>query len=146
MRVVLQRVEKAKLIVDNEVLNEIKHGYLLLVSFTHTDNEDNVYKMAKKINGLRVFEDENDKLNLSIHDVKGSILSISQFTLYGNTTKGNRPSFVDSMKFDEAKVLYDLFNKVLNEEYKIETKEGSFGNHMKLDFINDGPVTILLEN
>lgn len=146
MRVLLQRVEKAKVIANDELINEIGKGYLLLVGFTHTDTLDNVEHLAKKIANLRVFEDENDKLNLSIYDVRGMILSISQFTLYGDTKKGNRPSFTESMSYEQAKKLYEIFNDILVKRYNIVTKTGSFGSHMKLDFINDGPVTLLLEN
>ena len=145
MKIVLQRVSRASVIVDKVTLNSIEKGYMLLVSFTHSDTMEQVIKMAKKVSNLRVFEDENEKLNLSIKDVNGSILSISQFTLYGDASKGNRPSFVESMKFDEANKLYEAFNKELNEVHNIVTKGGSFGNHMEIDLVHDGPVTIILE-
>lgn len=145
MRVVLQRVKRANCIVDNQVVSEIEKGYLLLVGFTHNDNLDNVQKMAKKIANLRVFEDDCGKMNLSIKSVNGSILAISQFTLYADPTSGNRPSFVDAMRPIEANYLYEEFVKILNIEYQIITKKGVFGADMELNPICDGPVTINLE-
>lgn len=145
MKVVLQRVKKANCIVDENIVSEIEKGYLLLVGFTHSDTMDNVLKMAKKIANLRIFEDENDKMNLSIKDVKGSILAISQFTLYADPTSGNRPSFVEAMRPVPANELYEEFVKVLNEEYQVITKKGIFGADMELNPVCDGPVTINLE-
>lgn len=145
MRVVLQRVKRANCIVNKEVVSEINKGYLLLVGFTHDDNLDKVNKMAKKIANLRVFEDEQGKMNLSIKNVDGQILAISQFTLYADPTSGNRPSFVDAMKPLPANELYEEFVKVLNDEYQIITKKGVFGADMELNPVCDGPVTISLE-
>ena len=146
MRIIVQRVTKAKCIVENQIVSEIGHGYMLLVGLTHTDTIDNVKELARKVNNLRIFSDPDDKMNLNIHDVNGEILSISQFTLYGNTKKSNRPSFTESMAADKAKELYLEFNRILNEEYLVTTKSGVFGAHMDLDIICDGPVTITLEN
>ncbi len=144
MKVVLQRSKASKVTIDGKVHGKIDHGYVALVSFTDGDNSEIIDKMIKKIINLRVFEDENEKMNLSILDTKGSILSISQFTLYADATKGNRPSFINAMKPDEATKLYDLFNEKLSEFLKVET--GIFGADMKVEIYNDGPVTIILDS
>lgn len=144
MRVVLQRVDYAKCTVDNVVTGAIDKGYMLLVGFTHDDNLDKVKKAAKKISGLRIFEDENHKMNLNLEAVKGAILSISQFTLYANTNEGNRPSFVEAMKPEEANILYQKFNDELRSYgFKVET--GIFGAHMDIELLNSGPVTIIYD-
>jgi D-tyrosyl-tRNA(Tyr) deacylase len=145
MKVTLQRVTYANCIVDGKLINEINKGYMLLVGFTNNDNIENVKKMAKKVANLRIFEDNCGKMNLSIKDVNGEILAISQFTLYADTTQGNRPSFINSMKPDEAKLLYEHFVDILNREYNIITKLGVFGAHMVLNPVCDGPVTINME-
>ena len=145
MRVVVQKVLSASCTVDNKITGKIDQGFMLLVGFTHSDTLENVFKMAKKIAGLRIFEDECGKMNLSIKDVGGKILSISQFTLYGDCNKGYRPSFVNSMAPNPAKALYDEFNNVLRSEYDLIVETGIFGAHMILDPICDGPVTIELE-
>ena len=144
MRVVLQRVDFAKRTVDGIVTGKIDKGYMLLVGFTHNDNIDKVKKAAKKISGLRIFEDENHKMNLNLESVKGSILSISQFTLYANTNEGNRPSFVEAMAPDSAKDLYNKFNIELRS-YGFKVEEGIFGAHMDIELLNSGPVTIIYE-
>lgn len=144
MKVVLQRVKFAKCTVDGKVTGAINEGYMLLVGYTHTDNDEINKKMAKKIANLRIFEDENGKMNLDINKVNGSILSISQFTLYANTNEGNRPSFVNAMKPNEANELYHLFNSHLRE-YGLIVEEGIFGAHMEIELLNNGPVTICLE-
>ena len=145
MKVVVQKVLSASCTVDNKITGKIDQGFMLLVGFTHSDTTENVLKMAKKIAGLRIFEDEAGKMNLSIKDVGGKILSISQFTLYGDCNKGNRPSFVNSMAPDAASKLYDYFNEVLRNDYQMVVETGVFGAHMILDPICDGPVTIELE-
>ena len=145
MKVVVQKVLSASCTVDNKITGKIDQGFMLLVGFTHSDTTENVLKMAKKIAGLRIFEDEAGKMNLSIKDVGGKILSISQFTLYGDCNKGNRPSFVNSMAPDAASKLYDYFNEVLRNDYQMVVETGIFGAHMILDPICDGPVTIELE-
>lgn len=145
MRVVLQRVKRANCIVEGKIVSEIEKGYLLLVGFTHNDNLEKVNKMAKKIANLRVFEDEVGKMNLSIKNVDGSILAISQFTLYADPASGNRPSFINAMKPVDANALYEEFVKILNNEYQIITKKGVFGADMELNPVCDGPVTISLE-
>ena len=143
MRVIVQRVKRAKCIINNKIVGEIKEGYMLLVGFTHSDTKMVVDKMVKKIVNLRIFEDENGKMNLNINQVNGEVLSISQFTLYGNTNVGNRPSFVNAMKPEEATLLYDYFNNELNTF--VTTKTGVFGADMDIDFVNHGPSTFLLE-
>lgn len=145
MKVIVQKVLSASCTVDNKITGKINQGYMLLVGFTHTDTIENVLKMAKKIVGLRIFEDENGKMNLDIKSVNGEILSISQFTLYGDCNKGNRPSFVNSMRPEFAEELYLKFNDVLRKEYDMKVETGIFGAHMILDPICDGPVTIELE-
>ncbi len=145
MRVIIQRVRRASCIVDNNIVGSINKGYMLLVGFTHTDTIKEVEAMAQKINNIRLFDDDNGKINLNIHDAKGEILSISQFTLYGNTHKSNRPSFTDSMNASDAKVLYDYFNELLTKKWQINVETGCFGAHMYLDIECDGPVTITLE-
>ena len=144
MKVVVQRCKRAKCTVDNNITGQIEHGYMLLVGFTHTDNIDVIDKMVKKIINLRIFEDEQGKMNKNILQVNGSILSISQFTLYANTNEGNRPSFINAMKPDLASNLYNIFNAKLKEN-NIHVECGIFGADMQIDFVNDGPVTIILE-
>ncbi len=144
MKVVVQRSKYSKVEVDGKLVNEINHGLVLLVSFTQGDNEENIKKMVKKISNLRIFDDEDGVMNKSILDVGGSILSISQFTLYGDATKGNRPSYVKALNGTEAIVLYDEFNKEMNEF--VETKPGIFGADMLVSIENDGPITIIIEN
>ena len=144
MRVVVQRSKKSKVTINGKVNGSIDHGYVLLVGFTYGDNEQVIDKMINKIINLRIFEDENEKMNLSLLDTKGSILSISQFTLYANASEGRRPSFTDALKPDEATKLYDLFNKKLSEF--VHTETGIFGADMKVEIYNDGPVTIILDS
>ena len=144
MRVVLQRTKRAKCTVNRNVTGEIDCGFLVLASFTDGDDEATLQRMAKKIANLRVFPDEAGKMNLSIRDIGGAILSISQFTLYANTNEGNRPSFTDSLNPVAAEKLYHRFNTLLSE-YGIRVEVGSFGAHMEIELINDGPVTIMLE-
>jgi len=144
MKVIVQRVNRAKCIVDGMIISEINKGYMLLVSFTHSDSFEQVDKMAKKISSLRIFEDEEGKMNKSIKDVNGEILSISQFTLYANPYDGNRPSFQECMFYKVAEPLYEYFNSKL-EEYGIKVLPGKFGSYMELPIECDGPVTITLE-
>ena len=144
MRVVVQRVKSASCVIDGQLYSEIGNGYLLLVGFTHTDSIKEVKYLAKKIAGLRVFEDENGKMNLSLKAVGGKILSISQFTLYADTKDGNRPAFIKAMNPTEASKLYDLFNEELRT-YDIEVLTGVFGADMKISLLNDGPVTIIYD-
>lgn len=145
MKIVLQNVLKASIEVNNQIISEINRGYLLLVSFKEGDNEEIAKKMALKVSKLRIFMDENGKTNKSIFDVNGTILSISQFTLYADTSKGNRPSFTNCMHFEKANELYKLFNNYLRE-LNLEVKEGMFGGDMKVSLINDGPFTLVLDS
>ena len=144
MRVIVQRVKMANVMVDGRIVGNISNGYLLLVGFKYDDTIKDVEYMAKKIINLRIFDDENGKMNLNILDVGGSILSVSQFTLYADTTSGNRPSFTGAMGYDEAKILYDKFNEILKDYLHVEC--GIFGSNMQVSLINDGPVTNILES
>ena len=143
MKVVVQRVKEANCKVDGKITGKINNGFMLLVGFTDGDNESVIDKLVQKIVNLRVFDDENGVMNRSILDTSGSILSISQFTLYGDTTKGNRPSYVHALNGSEAIKLYELFNEKLRFYVPVET--GIFGADMDISLINSGPVTILLE-
>ena len=145
MKIVLQNVLKASVEVNEQIISEINRGYLLLVSYKEGDNEEICKKMASKISKLRIFMDENGKTNKSIFDVNGSILSISQFTLYADASKGNRPSFTNCMHFEKANELYKLFNNYLRD-LNLEVKEGMFGEDMKVSLINDGPFTLVLDS
>lgn len=144
MKVVVQRCEKAKCLVDSKIIGKIDKGLMLLVGFTHTDTIDNIDYMVDKVINLRIFDDESGIMNKSIQDVSGSILSISQFTLYADASKGRRPSYIKAMNGVDAKTLYDEFNDRLRKK-GINVETGLFGAEMKIDFINDGPITIILE-
>ena len=145
MKIIIQRVISASCTINNQLYSEIDNGYLVLVGFTNDDNIQVVEKLANKLINLRIFNDDNDKMNRSIVDIDGNILSISQFTLYANSKKGNRPSFTDAMKPDQAMILYDYFNEYL-KKYINNVKCGIFGADMKISLINDGPVTIILDS
>jgi D-tyrosyl-tRNA(Tyr) deacylase len=145
MRVVLTTVLEANVKINDKTVGQISRGYLLLVGFTDGDNKDTVEKMVDKILSLRVFPDEHGQINISLQDVNGSILSVSQFTLYANTAKGRRPSFVDALRPGEAEPLYNYFNEQLELKHgKVST--GVFGADMKVTSINDGPFTLLLDS
>ncbi|WP_312450744.1 D-aminoacyl-tRNA deacylase [Exiguobacterium sp.] len=144
MRVVLQRVKEASVIVNQEVIGQIKQGFLLLVGVTHEDTIDQVNWLADKIAGLRVFEDEEERMNRSLQDVDGQILSVSQFTLYGDVKKGRRPAFTEAAKPDVANELYEAFNERLRAQ-GLTVETGQFGAMMDIALINDGPVTLILE-
>lgn len=144
MRVVIQRVNRAQVTIDNEVVGKIKRGFLLLVGLREGDELDQVKKAADKIAKMRIFEDEDGKTNLSLKDVNGEILSVSQFTLLANTKKGNRPSFVEAMRPPKSKDLWENFNQELeNRGFHVET--GEFGADMQVSLENDGPFTIVLD-
>ncbi len=146
MRVVVQRVKDATCYVDGKLTGKCDNGFMILVGFTNTDTEAELNLLAKKVAGLRVFNDECMKMNKSLKDIGGSILSISQFTLYADAKHGNRPSFTNAMPGDMAKKLYDSFNDILRNEYCLHVEEGIFGADMKVSFLNDGPVTIILDS
>ena len=144
MKVILQKVKKASVSVDGKIVGEIDKGYCLLVGVHKESTEVDAKYLAKKIAEARLFEDENEKLNLGLKDVGGSILSVSQFTLYADTKKGKRPSFTNAASAEEANELYNKFNEYLREEgIKVET--GIFQTMMEVNIINDGPVTIVYE-
>ncbi|WP_173428135.1 D-aminoacyl-tRNA deacylase [Sharpea azabuensis] len=145
MRIVLQRVSHASVTIEGQVHGQINQGYMILVGFKGEDDEAIIDRMVDKVIHLRVFEDDQGKMNLSLLDVKGAILSISQFTLYANSRKGRRPSFVEAAKPGISSPLYDLFNSRL-EEAGIHVEKGIFGADMKCELLNDGPVTILLDS
>ena len=145
MRLVVQRSKESSVTVDKKVVGKINFGLVVLVGFTHTDTLDDIKYLAKKLVNLRIFDDENKVMNKSLLDVNGSILSISQFTLYADTKKGNRPSYVNSMKASDASHLYDLFNEEL-KKYNVEVQTGIFQADMLVNINNDGPVTIILES
>ena len=145
MRLVIQRVSKASVEIEGKVNGKIDEGFMVLVGITNDDNKEVVEKMADKLINLRIFEDENEKLNLSLMDVKGEILSISQFTLYANCKKGRRPSFLDAAKPDLSKPLYEYFNKYL-EKKGVHVETGIFGAMMNVSLINEGPTTIILDS
>ena len=145
MRAVIQRVTSSSVVVDGKVIGNINKGFNVLLGICKDDTVEDLKYIKDKIINLRVFQDENDKMNLSILDVKGEILAISQFTLYGDCRKGRRPNFMEAMGGDEAKELYNKFIEMLKEsQLKIET--GEFGADMKVEINNDGPVTILLDS
>ncbi len=144
MKVVVQRCDEAKVTVDNKITGKIDKGMMILVGFTDTDTSKEIDYMVDKIINLRIFDDENGIMNKSLLDTKGSILSISQFTLYGDASKGRRPSYTKALSGDKATILYDEFNQKLKAN-NIHVETGIFGAEMKVTFTNDGPVTILLE-
>ena len=143
MKLVIQRSKCSKVIVDDKVVGKIDNGLVVLVGFKNNDTIEQIQKLTKKLVSLRIFDDENHIMNKSILDVQGSVLSISQFTLYADTSKGNRPSYIKALKSEDAKTLYDNFNKRLSKFIKVET--GVFGGDMKVSLVNDGPVTIIIE-
>lgn len=144
MRVILQRVSRAAVRVGGRTIGEIGKGFCLLVGFTHTDADEQVLWMADKVAGLRLFPDAEDKMNLGLEDVGGSVLVVSQFTLYGSAVKGRRPSFVDAARPEVAVPLYERFIGLLRER-GLTVATGEFGAMMEVELVNDGPVTIPLE-
>lgn len=144
MRLVVQRVKNAKVEVDNKIVGQINQGYMVLVGVGPNDTEKEADYLAKKLINLRIFEDENGKMNLSIKDVNGELLLISQFTLYADCSGGNRPSFINAAKPDMANELYEYFCDKCKEQ-GIKVEKGIFGADMKVSLLNDGPVTIILE-
>lgn len=144
MKVVVQRCKRAKVSVNNQVVGAINEGVMLLVGFTKNDSLKEIKYLADKVINLRIFDDENGVMNKSLKDVNGSILSISQFTLYADTSRGRRPSYIKALNGKEASNLYDKFNEEL-KNHNIHVETGIFGSEMEVDFINDGPITIILE-
>lgn len=144
MKLVVQRVKKASVEADNKIIGRINEGLLILVGFTYNDNEETINKMVNKVINLRIFDDENGVMNKSVLDINGSILSVSQFTLYADTKKGRRPSYVNALNGEKAVKLYERFNEILSKEIHVET--GKFGADMLVSLENDGPVTIVMES
>ncbi len=144
MKVVIQKVKRSSVTVDNKLVNKIDKGLCILVGFTYGDSIEDVKYMVNKVINLRVFDDENHVMNKSILDVFGSILLISQFTLYADTKKGNRPSYIKALKSEEAIPLYEEFTKLLKEH--VEVKTGIFGANMQVEIVNDGPTTIIIDS
>lgn len=145
MKIVLQRVKKASVTVEEKIVGEINEGLLLLVGITHDDTIKDAEFLADKIVNLRIFEDDEGKMNLSLKDVGGQILSVSQFTLYGDARKGRRPNFMAAAKPDIAEPLYEKFNEILRQK-GVQVETGIFGAMMEVSLINDGPVTLILES
>lgn len=145
MRVVLQRVKSASVTVDDQVIGKVGKGYMLLVGFTHDDSIEDIDYIARKVANARLFADENGKINLSIKQVQGAILSVSQFTLYASTKNGNRPGFGAAQKPELAKENYHYFNEKLRS-YGIEVQTGQFGADMDVTLVNDGPITIIYDS
>ena len=146
MRIVVQRCNRAEVRIDGQVVGQIGKGFMLLVGITDSDSIAEVELLAKKVAQMRVFEDAEGKMNLALKDVGGAILSISQFTLYADCKKGNRPSFIHAARPEVAEPLYNRLNDTLRTMYGLQVETGRFGADMKVDFINDGPVTILLDS
>lgn len=144
MKLVIQRVNKANVQVNKKIVGSINKGIVILVGITKTDNIETIKYLVNKVANLRIFDDSNGIMNLSVKDIKGEILSISQFTLYGDTTKGNRPSYINALNGSEAIKLYELFNEELKKE-NIQVKTGIFGADMTINMENNGPVTIIME-
>ncbi|GMB07508.1 D-tyrosyl-tRNA(Tyr) deacylase [Thermolongibacillus altinsuensis] len=145
MRVVVQRAKNAKVVVDGETVGSIDFGLVLLVGITHTDTEEDAAFVAEKVANLRIFDDEEGKMNLSLLDVQGEILSVSQFTLYGDCRKGRRPNFMEAAKPDHALAIYEAFNEQLRQK-GIRVATGKFGAMMDVQFTNVGPVTLIVES
>jgi D-aminoacyl-tRNA deacylase len=145
MRVVLQRSKEARVTVGDRVTGAISSGFVVLVGVTHEDTEKDAAYLADKVANLRVFEDEQGKMNLSLVDVGGQVLSVSQFTLYGDCRKGRRPNFMDAARPDHANVIYEAFNSKLRE-IGVTVETGEFGAMMDVQLTNDGPVTLIIES
>lgn len=143
MKIIVQRTKKAEVRVDNACVGKIGKGYVLLIGITTTDTKEIADKLIKKIVNLRIFEDSEGKMNLNLKQVGGEVLAISQFTLYGDTSRGNRPSFITAARPEIAEPLYNYIVEELSKEFNVQT--GIFGAMMEVDFINEGPCTIILE-
>ena len=145
MKIVVQRVKSAKVDVDGKTVGKIDKGFLVLLGVTNGDTKEQADYLVKKLCKLRVFTDENGKMNLALKDVGGKLLIVSQFTLYANCSDGNRPSFTDAARPKQAEELYEYFCDECQEKYGIEVEKGIFGADMKVSLLNDGPVTIIIE-
>ena len=145
MRVVIKKSLESSVIIDKQMVGKIDKGFVLLVGVTHEDTQADAEYCARKIAKMRLFEDENDKMNLSLAEVEGQILSISQFTLFANTKKGNRPSYTEAARPELAEELYDYFNEQLRG-HGFEVETGRFGAMMQVSILNDGPVTVLIDS
>ena len=146
MRVVIQRVSEASVTIDNKQHATIEQGLLILLGITHEDTQEDIDWLAGKIIGMRIFSDPEDKMNLSIQDIDGELLVISQFTLFANTKKGNRPSYIDAARPEVAVPLYEAFLSTISRKRNKEIKSGVFGADMKVALVNDGPVTIIIDS
>ena len=146
MRIVLQRVSEAAVKIDNQIIGEISQGLLLLVGIEHEDEKSDADWLIQKVTGMRIFSDSDDKMNLSIKEINGEFLVISQFTLHASTKKGNRPSFIQAARPEKAIPLYDYFCEQLQHVSEIKVQTGKFGADMKVSLINDGPVTIVIDS
>lgn len=146
MRVVIQRVSEASVTIDNKQHATIEQGLLILLGITHEDTQEDIDWLVGKIIGMRIFSDQEDKMNLSIQDIDGELLVISQFTLFANTKKGNRPSYIDAARPEVAVPLYEAFLNTLSRKRNKEIKSGVFGADMKVALVNDGPVTIVMDS
>lgn len=146
MRAVLQRVKKASVSIENQVYSRIETGLLVLLGITEDDTIEDIHWLVNKIMNMRIFGDAEGKMNYSVLDTQGSLLVVSQFTLYGSTKKGNRPSFIKAAKPDTAIPLYDKFVQYCKDVSEINIQTGSFGADMKIDLLNDGPVTIIIDS
>ena len=144
MKVVIQRVKNASVSIDNKLYSEITNGFMILVGFTDGDTSEDIDYIVRKVINLRIFDDEYGVMNKSILDARGTILSVSQFTLYADTRKGNRPSYIKALNGDNASKLYNEFNNKLGEF--VDTKTGVFGADMQVSLINDGPITIIIDS
>lgn len=145
MKAVIQRVKHANVVVENKIIGQINHGFLIFLGAGTDDSKADCERLADKISKLRIFSDENDKINLSVNDVNGDILVVSQFTLYADCRKGNRPSFVNACSPQRAEKLYEYFMECLDAKINGSVSHGMFGEDMKVELLNDGPFTIVLE-
>ena len=146
MRVVIQRVREASVKINDEIVGEIQQGLLVLLGIEHVDSELDADYLIKKLIHLRIFGDDEGKMNLSVSDISGSLLIVSQFTLFADTKKGNRPSFIRSARPEQARPLYDYFLSQLNKSFSGKIENGVFGANMQVELINDGPVTIIIDS
>ena len=146
MRVIIQRVSEAELRIDDTVFSSIEAGLLILLGIEEADNSEDIIWLSRKISSMRIFSDHEDKMNLSVADISGEILVVSQFTLHASTKKGNRPSFIKAAKPGQAKILYEAFISQLKEDSGLNIKTGVFGAMMDINLVNSGPVTIFMDS